>query len=59
MAFITILSKSKNYIAGAGLLGLALYQASQSEFSQAGTSLMAAIAAFGLGKSPAPTVVAK
>lgn len=45
---MNILSGWKTYIAGIGLVGLAVYQASISHFSEAFNSLMLALAAFGL-----------
>src|ERR1700730_2091913 len=52
----------KTYLSGAGLLGLAVYQATQKEYITAWASLMAALAAFGVrhalakvqGQSSAP-----
>lgn len=41
----------KTYIAAAGLFGLAVYQFSLQEYTQAYQSFMAAIAAFGLKKA--------
>ena len=38
----------KTYIAAIGLLGLAVYQASESRFSEAAQSFLAALALFGL-----------
>ncbi len=40
-------------VAAIGLLGLALYQVSQGEFSLALQNFMAALAAFGIGKTVA------
>jgi len=43
-----ILTGYKTFFAAAGLVGLALYQASTHDFASAWQSLMAALAAFGL-----------
>lgn len=38
----------KTYLAGAGLIGLAIYQFSQGQVEQAITTFLAGLAAFGL-----------
>lgn len=46
-----ILAGWKTYIAAAGLLGLALYQATQQQYDQALQNFLAALAAFGIKKA--------
>jgi hypothetical protein len=45
---IRLILTYKTYSAAVGLLGLAVYQASQSHFDQAAQSIAAAVAAAGL-----------
>jgi hypothetical protein len=45
---LSLLTGYRTYLAAAGLLGLAVFQVSQSQFEPAWQSLMAALAAFGL-----------
>jgi hypothetical protein len=45
---MAVLTKWKTYLAGAGLLGLALYQVSQAQYQEGITSVLAALAALGL-----------
>jgi len=44
----SLLEGKKSYLASVGLLGLAIYQFSVSEYSQAIESLFAALAVFGV-----------
>ncbi len=55
MAILNLLSGYKTYLAAVGLLGLAVYQASQSQFEPAFQSLLAALAAVGLRHAVAKT----
>ncbi len=48
MNVLTIAAGWRTYLAAAGLLGYALYQVSNADYPGAWTSLMAALAAFGL-----------
>ncbi len=56
LTLITLISGYKTYIAAAGLLGLAVYQASQADYASAYQSFMAALAAVGLRHAIAKTV---
>ncbi len=48
LSLLNLLSNSKTYIAAAGLIGLATYQASQGQYSEASQSFLGALAAVGL-----------
>lgn len=48
MSILDLINGYKTYIAALGLLGLAIYQASQGQYDQAMQSFMAALAAAGL-----------
>lgn len=48
MGLLTVISGYKTYIAAAGLLGLALYQATTGDMTNAAQSVLAALAAAGL-----------
>ena len=49
----------KTYLAAAGLLGLAIYQASQGDYPAAVQSVLAALAAAGLRNAITTTAAAK
>jgi hypothetical protein len=53
-AILALLQGKKTYLAAAGLIGLALYQASQKDYPSAVQSLLGGLAAFGL-RSALPT----
>jgi hypothetical protein len=57
MAFLSVISGYKTYIAAAGLAGLAVYQFSQGQLEPAVQSFLAALTAAGLrhavAKAPA------
>ncbi len=55
---LTIGSGWRTYLAAAGLLGYALYQASTGDYAAAWQSLMAALAAFGLRQAIAKSEAA-
>ena len=48
---ILFLDGYKTYLAGAGLIGLAVYQFSQGDYPAAWASLMAGLAAFGIRRA--------
>jgi hypothetical protein len=48
MNIVSKLDGYKTYIAAAGLIGLAVYQASEAQYQQAAQTIMAALAAAGL-----------
>ncbi len=54
---LTVLSGFRTYLAAAGLLGYSLYQLSNADYPGAWTSLMAALAAFGLRQAIAKQTV--
>ena len=48
MDFLNVLSGFKTYLAAAGLVGLAIFQASTGQYEQAVQSVLAALTAAGL-----------
>ncbi len=59
MAFVNLFSGYKTYIAAAGLVGLAVYQASTGDFAQAFQTLMSALVAAGLRSAIASQATSK
>ncbi len=58
MPIINVLTGWKSYLAAAGLFGLALYKVSTGDYPGAWTSLMAALAVFGVRQAIAVQAVA-
>ncbi len=54
---LDILSGYKTYLAAAGLIGLAIYQASQGQFEPAVQSVLAALATLGMRHATAKNAV--
>lgn len=52
-----LLTQYKTYVAGAGLMGLALYQLTQGEYQAATAALLAGLGAVGLRHETAPRLV--